>query len=152
MDLQYIIIGFLQTHITNKKRIMYDIHKKFLDMDMRGKKVFFIWANEDWSDNAAFGKNNHKIINDYSDIEEHCKELIPIFKNNNYLKNDNKPVFYIHHPWFMSTEQIKKFRNYMYKLCIENGFSGFDLKINAMNSLSKDILENKKDYYEFHPN
>ena len=26
------------------------------------------------------------------------------------------------------------------------------LKINAMNSLQKDILESKKNYYEFHPN
>ena len=40
----------------------------------------------------------------------------------------------------------------MYKLCIENGFNGFDLKINAMNSPQKDILESKKNYYEFHPN
>ena len=143
---------FSTNTITNKKRVMYDIPKRFLDTDMKGKKVFFIWANENWSDNAAFGKNNHKIINDYSDIEEHCQELIPIFKKNNYLKIDNSPVFYIHHPWYMSTEQINKFKNHMYKLCIENGFNGFDLKINAMNSLQKDILESKKNYYEFHPN
>ena len=101
---------FSTNTITRKKRIMYDIHKRFLDMDMKGKKIFFIWANENWSDNLAFGKNNHKIINDYSDIEEHCKELIPIFKKNNYLKIDNSPVFYIHHPWYMSTEQINKFK------------------------------------------
>jgi len=143
---------FSTNTVTNKKKIMYDIHTKFLDMDMKGKKIFFIWANENWSDNPAFGKNIHKIMNDYSDIEEHCKELVPIFKNNNYLKNENKPVFYIHHPWFMSNTQINKFKNTMCKLCIENGFNGFDLKINAMNSLPKDILENKNDYYEFHPN
>ena len=143
---------FSTNTVTNRKRVMYDIHRRFVNMDMKGKKLFFIWANENWSDNPAFGKNIHKIINDYSDIEEHCQELIPIFKKNNYLKIDNSPVFYIHHPWYMSTRQINKFRNYMYKLCIENDFNGFDLKINAMNSLQKDILKNKEDYYEFHPN
>ena len=76
--------------ITNQKRIMYDVHKRFFDINMKGKKIFFIWANENWTDNISFGKNNHKIINIYNDIEEHCKELIKDFKNFNYLNKCNK--------------------------------------------------------------
>lgn len=156
---QYNIDGFAMYYywfstntITNKKRIMYDIHEKFLNINMRDKKIFFIWANENWSDNPAFSNNNHKITNEYNDIEEHCSELIATFKNNNYLKINNRPIFYIHHPWEMSEKNINKFKDRLHNLCLNNGFNGIDFRINSMNSLSEDIIKNKSFYYEFHPN
>ena len=81
--------------ISNKKLIMFDVIETFLNKNIN---TFFIWANENWSDNPAFGESNHIIKNDYNDIDEHCLWLIRFFKNKNYFKIKNKPVFYIHHP------------------------------------------------------
>jgi hypothetical protein len=44
--------------ITNKNTIMEDVINQFFVNDILGKKVFFVWANEDWSNNPAFSKSS----------------------------------------------------------------------------------------------
>ena len=31
-------------------------------LDMKNRKVFFMWANESWTSNPAFGNTNEKIL------------------------------------------------------------------------------------------
>ena len=135
--------------ITASNLIMFEPIIKLLNR----KTIFFIWANENWSDNPAFSQNNENIIiNDYNDIEKHCDMLVSYFKHKNYFKICNKPVFYIHHPWFIPADKINTFYNYLNNLCIQSGFDGIFLKINSMNFNSDYISKHKMKLYDFHPN
>lgn len=138
---------FSKNTVTNKNTIMYDIHEKFLSKDLKQKKIFYIWANENWSDNAAFGNSGHIIKNDYTEdnFNKNTDLLLSAFSNKNYLKIDNKPVFYIHHPWFIEEILLNKFTQILNDKCIKNGFDGVLVKVNNMNK----IYENG---YNFHPN
>ena len=102
---------------------------------MKNRKVFFIWANEPWSHNAAFGVSNDKIETDYSKIEtfdEIMNNLLLYFKHDNYLKIDNKPVLSIHHPWYIG-ENIDTCFDIFNKKCIENNYNGIHFIVNAIN-------------------
>ena len=69
------------------------------------------------------------------------------FKHRNYYKIQNKPVFYIHHPFEMSDRQLALFKKMMNNACINNGFDGVMLVVN-------NIARNYTDYYNYtiHPN
>ena len=46
--------------INNKKLIMEKVINKFFEKNLYGKKIFLIWANENWSGNPAFtNSGNH---------------------------------------------------------------------------------------------
>jgi hypothetical protein len=129
---------FSNNTITNNNKIMNVVIDQFFNKSLNtyGKKIFFIWANENWSDNPAFGqKGKHSIINIYNkeNILKNCNQLIKYFKQDIYLKVNNKPVFFIHHPWTMITEEINLFKNTLDKLCISNKFSGIEIILNGMN-------------------
>jgi hypothetical protein len=139
--------------ITNKNMIMENVINKFFsdDIKMYDKKVYFVWANESWSNNLSFGKSNkNRIIkNEYNIIEfiKNIDNLLVYFKHVNYLKIDNKPVFFIHHPWFIPNPELDLFKILINKKCIENNFNGCNLVINSMNG----VYENYK-HYDFHLN
>lgn len=138
---------FSKNTITKKNTIMYNIHEKFLSRDLNNKKIFYIWANENWSDNPAFGNSGHIIKNEYTEENFHIQSdfLIKAFLNKNYLKISNKPVFYIHHPWFIQQDMIDKLKKILNDKCIQNGFDGIELKLNNMDKIYKNG-------YDFHPN
>ena len=122
--------------ITNKNMIMDDVINIFFDIniDMKNKNVFFIWANEDWSNNPAFGSSNEKIENiyNYDSIKKNVDNLMKYFNNNNYLKIDNKPVFFIYHPWFLKDEEIDYLFNILDIECKINNFDGIHMVLNNM--------------------
>ena len=142
---------FSENSITNKNLIMFDVIEKILNKTIN---VFFIWANENWTDNVAFTQKNskHTIKNNYNEdeIRKHCIFLATCFKHPNYYKIQNKPVFYIHHPWFF--DNLDLFEQILNQQCIGNGFNGVHLKINDMNTDITTIKDNKNHYYSFHPN
>jgi hypothetical protein len=133
----------------SKKNIIMDevINTFFQDkINMYEKKIFFIWANENWTDNKAFGETmNYKIQNEYfyENFYNNAKNLINYFKHENYLKIDNKPVFLIYHTYLLTENQINDFYNILSELCIKNGFDGIHF---VLNSLEK-IYENKPNFY-----
>ena len=112
-------------------------------VSLLGKKIYFAWCNEPWSNNDAFGKADflYKIENYYTvkDINIHIDYLMKYFKNDNYLKIDNKPVFTIHHPWFVTIEELELIKNIFDKKCIDNGFNGIELMINTMSDNYENI-------------
>lgn len=114
---------------------------------LKNKKIFFIWANESWSGNPAFGNGNHIIENNYNidNLNNNADNLIKYFKHINYLKIDNKPLLFIYHEWFMTIDEIKLFENILNNKCIENKFDGVNLIINSMNNLN--IVNNFKTFY-----
>lgn len=140
---------FTNNSITNSKTIMFDVVSKLLEK----KTTFFIWANENWTDNPAFTAEGGNIItNTSSDFDEQCIFLLKCFKHTNYYKIKNKPVFYLHHPWKLPVNDVKSFEEKLNTICMENGFDGVHFKINSMNESDKNRVKNEKlRYYDFHP-
>jgi hypothetical protein len=134
---------FSQNEITNQHTIMEKCYDLFFNSDIQFN-IFFIWANESWTGNPAFNTNK-QIINTY-DLQSCIKNstnLIKYFKHQNYYKINNKPVFYIHHPWCFNKDELSLFIETLNDICILNGFHGVHLKVNNMNG---------DDGYDFNPN
>jgi hypothetical protein len=134
---------FSVNSITNRNLIMENCFNRFFNGSVKlgnNFKVYFIWANEDWSNNAAFN-TAEKIYNIY-DVENfilNIKTLIGYFKSKHYYKIDNKPFFYVHHPWFIPNETLYLFNRMLSHACISAGFNGVNFVVNNM----QDQHENK---------
>lgn len=137
---------FSKNTITNKNTIMENGYNYFFEKKEENFKYYFIWANEDWSNNPAFNTNNLILnIYDIENYEKNLNNLINYFKNENYLKINNKPVFYIHHP--DSIDNLDLLYDTFNIFCLKNGFNGIHIMYNNNNSSI-----NEKNMYEFHPN
>lgn len=137
---------FTINSITNSNTIMESCYNNFFDKVYPNFKAYFMWANEDWSNNPAF--NCDSIIkNEYTveSFENNCKNLMPYFKHENYKKIDNKPVFFIHHPFHFNN--IDLFYTTLNRHCTENGFDGVHF---VVNNLTKSDIPYKQ--YICHPN
>ena len=138
---------FTKNSITNKNELMEEVIDNFFkdSVNLYDKKVFFIWANEDWTNNAAFGngKSNINIINEYNSNSfiKNINYLMKYFLHPNYLKINNKPVFFIYHPWLISN--IDLFHKVLDNYCKLNNFSGIHLVLNSFNQTYK----NYKNFY-----
>ena len=117
---------FSTNTITNKNTIMKDGYKNFFKNDIEDFKFYFIWANENWTGNPAFNSSEN-ITNTYniSSYIKNITNLMTYFKHNNYLKIDNKPVLFIHHPVHIA--ELDKMINFFNIQCIKNGFSGIHI-------------------------
>jgi hypothetical protein len=142
---------FSTNTITKKNMIMEKVIDGFFSdgINAKGRKIFFIWANEDWTRNPAFGKTEDRIENYYDlyNVNKNADNLMRYFKHPNYLKIDNKPVFFLHHPWFLSKYEIDTFKRRLNEKCIESGFDGVHFRLNSMNKTYSDYL-----HYDFHFN
>jgi len=131
---------------------LWVINQLFENMDLNEKKIFFIWANENWTSNVAMGnKSNFELINlyNYENLQKNFQNVIPYFNHNAYLKIDNKPVFMIYHSFLMTTDEIKLYITELNKLCIENGFNGVYIYLNSMKGEHFDIPDIKEFYINF---
>ena len=145
---------FSTNNITGQNMVMKNSIDQFFysNINLKNKKVFFIWANENWTNNAAFGKENsnneYDISNVYNikNIKNNVTNLICYFKHNNYLKIDNKPVFFIYHPFYMNNDEIDLFYNELNKICILNKFSGVHMVLNSFTNINEKY---KKFYINF---
>jgi hypothetical protein len=134
---------FSVNSITNKHLIMENCFNNFFNDSVKlgdNFKVYFIWANEDWSNNTAFN-TKEKIYNTYDleNFKSNIKTLIGYFRHVHYYKIDNKPVFYVHHPWLIPRETLYLFNKMLNQECIAAGFNGILLVVNNM----RDQYENK---------
>jgi len=127
---------FSHNNITNKNMIMENVINNFFNgsLNLNNKKIFFIWANENWTNNDAFGNNDNAIIkNMYNEsyFYKNAENLLQYFKHSNYLKKNNKPVFFIYHSHLIDNELIDLFYNILNDLCIKNNFAGVDFVLNS---------------------
>ena len=129
---------FSKNSITNKHMIFKSVYDIFFNnIDMKKRKIFFIWANENWTGSIALSNADTftKIENLYNkiNIELNVSNLIDYFKNEAYLKIDNKPVFFIYHSFTMTDFEIELFYNILSKECIKHNFNGIHFVVNTMN-------------------
>ena len=130
---------FSKNNITNQNQIMKNVIDNFFtsNVNMMKLKCFFICANENWTNNKAFGYNNNfEISNEYNEANyiKNSNNLVEYFKNNNYLKINNKPVFFIYHNHLI--ENIDLFYNILNNVCIKHKFNGVHLVLNSFDKIS----------------
>lgn len=127
---------FSNNTITHKNTIFESVFDLFFNnIDMKGRKIFFIWANENWTDSIALsGENSHKIVNVYNEenIIANVTNLLKYFKSDIYQKFDNKPVLFLYHSFKMTSQELKLFYNILNRECINNSFDGVHLIVNTM--------------------
>ena len=127
---------FSDNSITNKNMIFEEVIDYFFLKKIDDFNVFFIYCNENWTDNVAFSKNtNSHVIKNYYTLEnlkKNADNLINYFRNDNYYKIENKPVFCIHHPFEMTENEIDLLYDILNKVTIENGFDGIYLCLNCI--------------------
>ncbi|MGL5056639.1 MAG: glycosyltransferase WbsX family protein [Fusobacteriaceae bacterium] len=112
----------------------------------------FSWANEPWT-RSWDGKTKDVLMpQNYGDIEDwkrHFDYLLPFFRDERYIKKDNKPVFLIYRT--NNIPNCEGMIEYWKKLSIKKGFSGIYL-IETLNSFQKKpILESSEAVVEFEP-
>ena len=131
---------FSRNNISKNKMVMSKVVDLFFSSEINNKNrnIFFIWANEDWTSNPAFGisaKYKIKNIYDEDSFKQNALNLIQYFKHANYLKIDNKPVFFVYHDYLI--ENIDLFYEILDRVCVKNGFSGVHLVLNSFDNTSK---------------
>lgn len=96
---EYGIYGFCYYHYWfNGKRLMNEPVDRKLENPKEDFPFMLCWANENWS-RAWDGKDRDVLIEqNYSaeDDREHIRFLLPIFKDERYIKIDGRPVFTIY--------------------------------------------------------
>ena len=139
---------FSNNDITGSNTIMSDCYNMFFSKPINDFKIFFIWANEDWSKNPAFNSSLN-IKNIYNEEYFMCniKNLILYFKHSNYYKINNRPVFYIHHPWFISIDKINLFFTLLNKECKKNKLDNVYLCLNSIDKKYENFHN-----YDINPN
>ena len=141
---------FTKNNITNQNMVMNKVIDHFFNnlLDLKTKKIFFIWANENWTGNDAFGvSNKNEIYNIYDEnnFRKNSKNLIQYFMHDNYLKIDNKPVFFIYHSYLFSDEELNEFYTILNNICIEHNFSGVHFILNS-------FIKNYENFQNFYIN
>jgi hypothetical protein len=149
------IYGFCYYHYWFKnKKVMYEPLELMLKDGEPNKPYFFCWANEQWTKRWDGGNNEILISQDYTDVNgniEHFYYLLDFFKTENYIKQNNKPIFIFYR---LEEENIYEINNIIIlwnKLAIENGFDGIHF-MKFLGPFNNDIfLENIQGYAEFEP-
>ena len=83
------------------------------------------WANESWTNAWAKPDNRVLLEQKYGDKIEwkhHFDFLLPFFKDNRYIKENNSPMIIIYRPYLF--DDITEMMDYWKELAIENGFDG----------------------------
>ena len=89
----------------------------------------FCWANETWTNAWATNSKNPKVLMKQTyggkeSWEKHFSYLLEFFKDERYIKNDNKPLFVIYRP--EQIECLNDMLDYFNMRAKEEGFDGID--------------------------
>lgn len=128
---EYKIDGFIYYHYYfNGKKLLEKPAENLLKWNDINQNFFFCWANHSWIKSWE-GTQEILLEQKYGSIKDwdkHFEYLLPFFKDNRYVKKDNKPLFMI----FKDFDEKINILNYFNKKCKENGFDGICI-INSCN-------------------
>ena len=112
------------------------------------------WANESWArtwdgnDNDLLIRQNYSV--DHNDWKEHFGYLLKFFKDNRYIKYNNKPLMIIYKPQLF--KQCSEMMRYWDNLAIENGFDGIYWGFQHRSAFESDLSDCNFDFrIEFEP-
>lgn len=121
---KYGIDGLIYYHYYfNGKLLLEKPAENLLQWKDINQPFFFNWANHSWF-RSWEGSKELLIEQTYGgkvEWKHHFDYLLPFFKDDRYIKIDNKPVFMIYDPSFSEKNEMFNLFN---SLCRENGFDG----------------------------
>ena len=88
-------------------------------------KYCLCWANEDWTDQWVSNSPRVLMKQTYGDRDEwkaHFEYFLPHFKDDRYIKVDNKPFLVLYNPYIINN--LKEMLEYWNELAIQEGFDG----------------------------
>lgn len=112
---------------------------------------FFCWANEPW---IRSWKNSREVLQeqkygDVSDWTAHFTYFMEFFKDQKYIKINNKPVLVIYRA--NNIEKYEEMINFWNRKCRESGFSGLYI-IEEKNGFQNEVVSSlTTGYLEFEP-
>lgn len=122
------IYGFCYYHYWfDGRKILEKPAENLLKWKDINQKFCFNWANHSWK-KTWNGSNKLLIKQDYggkNEWESHFNYLLNFFKDERYIKINNKPVFLIYSP--KDVPEISERVEYYNEKCKENGFDGIYL-------------------------
>ena len=101
------------------------------------------WANENWTKAWVNSQNTVLIEQKYSNEKQwtkHFHYLLPYFKDDRYIKEDNKPLFVIYRPELIKS--LNEMLDCWQRLAKENGLPGL---VFAYQHVYFDSMDNKDD-------
>lgn len=138
----YNIYGFCYYHYWFEgRKILEKPAENLLKWKDINKKICFCWANHSWQ-KTWNGSMEMLIKQDYGDEkewEEHFNYLLDFFKDERYIKIDNKPLFMIFSP--KNLNQLDERIKYYDRRCRENGFDGIFI-IESINHVNHSPISN----------
>ena len=128
----------------NGKRLIPEVFQEVLESGSPDFPFCLGWANHSWYSKNwnADGGVTQKILMEQTypgieDAKSHFEFLLSAFKDDRYLKVDNKPLLYIFDPINLPDEYIEYFK----KRTVEEGFAGLYLVGNITSTIiTKDSL------------
>lgn len=127
LALKYGIDGFCYYHYWFEGKLLLEKPAEQMLSNKKIKLEFcFCWANESWARTWDGQEKQILIKQNYNENEEawkkHFDYLLPFFKDERYIKVDNKPLFILYKPHLI--KNVDEFRAYWNKLAESQGFSG----------------------------
>lgn len=124
---EYGLYGFCFYHywMGDGKQLLEKPAEILLENDSIPMNFLFSWANHNWLRTWATKEKTLLMEVNYGDREEwrkHFEYLLPFFKDERYIRKNNKPIFSIYDPLAIpnGSEMLK----FWQELAIENGLDG----------------------------
>lgn len=157
---KYGIDGFVFYHywFSSKKNLLQTPSQLFLSDKSLNLNFCFCWDNEPWKRtwstqdgnawapviDAKINKNGKKTLIefDYENEEgwkKHFEYLLPFFKDNRYIKKDNKPVFMYCN--YYKKEELKKMSAFFNEYAKKFGFNGICFIAHYSDVIKNDISD-----------
>lgn len=152
---EYGVYGFCYYHYWFSGELLLE---KPMENMLKNKKVdipFCVcWANETWSRTWDGKASDVLIEQDYDGAPEkwkkHFEYLLPFFKDDRYIKHENKPMLLIYKPQLFF--QCKMMMDCWNELAIQNGFDGIYWGYQHRSAFDSKNCENIFDFgVEFEP-
>lgn len=150
---EYGIYGFCFYHYWFKgKKLLEKPAELLLNQSNIDINFCFCWANETWT-KTWYGLEKEILIKqEYGnrfDWEEHFKYLLPFFRDNRYIKVNNKPMLNIYRTY--DIKDLKDMLEIWNLLAVKEGFNG----IYVVSANTARDLDNRSElfdaYYNFEP-
>lgn len=152
---EYGIYGFCYYHYWFSGKLLLE---KPMENMLKNKNVdipFCVcWANETWSRTWDGKASDILIKQDYEGSPEkwkkHFEYMLPFFKDERYIKHENKPMMLIYKPQLFP--QCEAMMEYWDELAVENGFNGIYWGYQHRSAFDSDISTKIFDFgVEFEP-
>lgn len=151
---KYNLYGFCYYHYWfNGKLLLEKPAEIMLKNETINTKFCFSWANEPWSKTWTGQEKDVIVEQNYGDREDwlrHFEYLLPFFKDNRYIKEDEKPMFIIYKPDIIPN--CLKMMEFFNEQAQKHGFAGIYFGFQFPSSFSNNQNESNFDFgIEFEP-